>query len=114
MLTLAIIPFMRFPCFLFDNNNYKEVEKRFSRLELPELLENRTGTLVESSSLEELENSIKSYLLNNAAFSIPGIFQWHIAALSEAYFYIGFSKSFLQHLNRIFLPLGASIQQLYE
>ena len=37
------------------------VEKRFNRLELRELLENRIGTIVEPSSLEELENSLGGF-----------------------------------------------------
>jgi len=37
------------------------VEKRFNRLELRELIENRIGTIVEPGSLEELENSLRGF-----------------------------------------------------
>ena len=37
------------------------VEKRFNRRELLELLENRMGTIVNPSSLEELENSLGGF-----------------------------------------------------
>lgn len=43
---------------LIITKGWKIVEKRLNRLELRELLENRIGTIVEASSLEELENSL--------------------------------------------------------
>jgi hypothetical protein len=37
------------------------LSKKFNRLELRELLENKIGTIVEPSSLEELENSLGGF-----------------------------------------------------